>query len=239
MFWVGENNGYLIALLKDGFNLTRLWRLWWNQIDHLIKTVDCLLFFRSSKSVSVKLDKHTTIIIIIIISTWSMTKYLLFYQLISIVASESDSVWTCNLTNTSQPSSFCKEITIPISVCTDDGIFDDNQRSQKGYNKQFSQCSTKSKRKNTCPNNPTRCKQDVFNKTTYCGAHDQTCSVSSSCLSYCYSDCYPCNSRSNCDTLVAFGIAAPPNTTCFSLGRGIIPHSKVIQLIQHASAASP
>ena len=180
-----------------------------------------------------------TIIIIIIISTWSMTKYLLFYQLISIVASESDSVWTCNLTNTSQPSSFCKEITIPISVCTDDGIFDDNQRSQKGYNKQFSQCSTKSKRKNTCPNNPTRCKQDVFNKTTYCGAHDQTCSVSSSCLSYCYSDCYPCNSRSNCDTLVAFGIAAPPNTTCFSLGRGIIPHSKVIQLIQHASAASP
>ena len=180
-----------------------------------------------------------TIIIIIIISTWSMTKYLLFYQLISIVASESDSVWTCNLTNTSQPSSFCKEITIPISVCTDDGIFDDNQRSQKGFNKQFSQCSTKSKRKNTCPNNPTRCKQDVFNKTTYCGAHDQTCSVSSSCLSYCYSDCYPCNSRSNCDTLVAFGIAAPPNTTCFSLGRGIIPHSKVIQLIQHASAASP
>jgi hypothetical protein len=52
----------------------------------------------------------------------------------------------------------------------------------------------------------------------YCNVKDQQCTKDSDCLLWCYADCYPCNDRANCDTLEAFGLIAPENSTdCFSI----------------------
>ena len=158
----------------------------------------------------------------------------LIYALVPVV-SHTDSPWTCVQTNTSNSSQFCSDVKIAPLLCTSDNIFDDNQRSAKGFTKQKLQCKTKGSRKKVCPNDPTKCKYDVFNQTTYCGGNGQTCSTDDNCLSYCYDDCYPCNTRENCDLLVSFGIAAPPNAPCFSLEGGYLAHSKVLQIIRDNS----
>ena len=162
--------------------------------------------------------------------------------LLSCPTARSSSVWSCTPTNTSTPSSFCRDVPVPSHVCTDDGVFDDNQRTKKKFHSQMEQCTTLKKKKETCPNDPSQCSRDVFNKTTYCGGNDQICTNSSSssasqrdtmsnskevvelnistttCLSFCYADCYPCNDQSDCDLLVSFGVLASKNQTdCFSL----------------------
>jgi rhamnogalacturonyl hydrolase YesR len=141
-----------------------------------------------------------------------------------------DSVWSCVSTKTAvnTSSSFCRNVAIPQpGVCSDDGSFDDNQRSEHYYQKQRDQCQTLQKRQETCPNAPERCRDDVFNKSTFCGGHDQQCNPGrgrNTCLPFCYADCYPCNSKSDCDMLVSFGVSAAPDAPCFSLeGRSIPP----------------
>ena len=152
-------------------------------------------------------------------------------------------VWTCVSTKTSSKtsSSFCKDVLVPQpGVCTDDGTFDDNQRTEHYYEKQRGQCKTAKSRKETCPNSPSHCRDDVFNKSTFCGGHNQRCvpGPNDSCLPFCYADCYPCNSKSDCDMLVSFGVAAPPSAPCFSLeGRSIPPH--VVQKWKSAEGDAP
>ena len=153
----------------------------------------------------------------------------------SLPAPPSSSAWTCNFTNLTKPSTFCAPVPVPPSVCTDDGTFDDNQRSKSYYKKQQDQCSSLKKKKSVCPNSPDLCQRDILNQTSFCGGHDQSCQTSSSCLSYCYNDCYPCNTRSDCDLLVGFGILALPNQTCFSLeaaGQGLLSYSKIFHWVQ-------
>ena len=152
-------------------------------------------------------------------------------------------MWTCVSTKTSSKtsSSFCKDVLVPQpGVCTDDGTFDDNQRTEHYYEKQRGQCKTAKSRKETCPNSPSHCRDDVFNKSTFCGGHNQRCvpGPNDSCLPFCYADCYPCNSKSDCDMLVSFGVAAPPSAPCFSLeGRSIPPH--VVQKWKSAEGDAP
>ena len=159
----------------------------------------------------------------------------------------ASSVWSCTLTNLTQPSKFCASTSISPFVCTDDGVFNDNQRTASHYRKQLSQCSTAKKRANVCPNTPSLCHLNVLNKTTYCGGNDQVCQSSqfaslprsqssSQCLSYCYTDCYPCNSKDNCDLLVGFGILADVNNqSCFSLeqsGAGLLTRPALFKWLQ-------
>ena len=153
-------------------------------------------------------------------------------------------VWTCVSTNTSskRSSSFCKDVEVPQpGVCTDDGVFHDNQRTEHSYKKQRDQCKTAKGRNETCPHSPSHCRGDVFNKSTFCGGHSQRCVAGDhrfSCLPFCYADCYPCNSKSDCDMLVSFGVAAPPSAPCFSLGgRSIPPH--VVQKWTSAGGETP
>ena len=151
------------------------------------------------------------------------------------VASAS-SAWTCSATGGSKPSAFCSGVPVPRNACTDDGVFSDNQRDEKHYTKQLKQCQTLKKRRSVCPNEPDLCHRDVLNKTTFCGGHDQSCATSSTCLPYCYTDCYPCNTKDNCDMLQSFGIAAAPGQPCFSLeengqsGR-VLSHERVLRLL--------
>ena len=162
----------------------------------------------------------------------------MFVKALSILAASS--VWSCTLTNLTKPSKFCASTTISPFVCTDDGVFNNNQRTGSYYKKQLNQCSTEKKRANVCPNTPSLCHLNVLNKTTYCGGNDQACqsssqSSSSQCLSYCYTDCYPCNSKDNCDLLVGFGILADVNETCFSLeqsGAGLLTRPVLFKWLQ-------
>ena len=54
------------------------------------------------------------------------------------------------------------------------------------------------------------------NKTAYCGGTAQPCKRDSDCLATCYSDCFPCNTASNCDMLVDFGVLAAKGAPCYS-----------------------
>ena len=58
----------------------------------------------------------------------------------------------------------------------------------------------------------------TLTKDQYCGGTAQACKKDGDCLSFCYADCYPCNDKSDCDTLVAFGLVADEgDTACFSI----------------------
>jgi hypothetical protein len=152
------------------------------------------------------------------------------------------SAWTCSSTGESQPSKFCGSVPVPHNVCTDDGSFSDNQRDEKHYDKQLGQCATTKGRKSVCPNAPDMCYRDVLNKTVFCGGHDQTCATSATCLPYCYSDCFPCNTKENCDMLQSFGIAAAPGEPCFSLEQnqaGILSHGRVMTLLANTKLEIP
>lgn len=138
------------------------------------------------------------------------------------LADDDGPVWTCVSTAnaSASASSFCKSEAPPSpGVCVDDGDFDDNQRDETSYKKQQNQCATAKDRAHTCPNQPALCRRDVFNQSTWCGGHDQACDPNGKdrCLAYCYSDCFPCNTKANCDLLVSFGVAAPAGAPCFSL----------------------
>ena len=213
-------------------------------------------------------EQITIMIVAWLTLTPTLTPLLLLLVLLACPTALSSSVWSCTPTNTSVPSSFCRDVPVPPHVCTDDGVFDDNQRTKKKFRSQLQQCTTLKKKKETCPNDPSQCSRDVFNKTTYCGGNDQICTNSSSsasqrdtvvkylsnskevvemnistttttCLSFCYADCYPCNDQSDCDLLVSFGVLAPKNQTdCFSLeksngaGGRILPYPVVSRMIE-------
>ncbi len=162
--------------------------------------------------------------------------------------SSSDSIFSCTSTANASAlaSPFCTDVPIPTpGVCTDDGIWDSNQRSEEKFKEQSKQCDTEESKKKTCPNDPSQCKFDVFNKTTFCGANDQVCQdpgSSSSCLAYCYADCYPCNDKSDCDLLVSFGVVAQDGDPCFSLekqDRASLPAVYVRKLIAAARLVAP
>jgi hypothetical protein len=174
------------------------------------------------------------------------TRYIfyIFFCLFLAHLCQADGVWTCVSTNTSSKtsSSFCKDVFVPQpGVCSDDGTFDDNQRTKHYYEKQRNQCNSARSRKEVCPNSPAHCRDDVLNKSTFCGGFDQKCvpgGKTKSCLPFCYADCYPCNSKTDCDMLVSFGVAAPPGAACYSLeGRSIPP--RVFQKWKFRASASP
>ena len=147
-----------------------------------------------------------------------------------VTSTQSGSAWDCVSTIgvTNQSSEFCRGVPVPSpGACVDDGSYVANQRTEKSYIKQQGQCSTAHKRREVCPNDPSHCVDDVFNKSTWCGQYDQACDLdlgASSCLPYCWTDCFPCNDQSDCSLLVDFGVAAPAGAPCFSLeGRPIPP----------------
>ena len=79
-------------------------------------------------------------------------------------------------------------------------------RSERDYDKQRGECATEHERENICPNDPSECTAQVFSYEEYCGLYDQNCSRDADCLGYCFGDCYPCNSRSDCEILEGFGV---------------------------------
>ena len=68
---------------------------------------------------------------------------------------------------------------------------------------------------------PSVCHTQVMTtKEIFCGGTDQACKTTKECLMYCYSDCFPCNSKANCDILVGFGlVAAEGDAKCWSIFR--------------------
>lgn len=135
-------------------------------------------------------------------------------------AQKDNSVFECTEVKPSELSSFCapdfaNETKTPIKVCTDATGFTYN-RSEAGYKKQAKQCEGLIKKRKQCSNDPSACR--VLTQPEYCGAKDQVCKRDADCLAYCYADCYPCNAKGDCDTLVAFGlVAAEGDTNCFSV----------------------
>jgi hypothetical protein len=112
--------------------------------------------------------------------------------------------------------SFCEPLLprLPKKTCVDAAGY--RPRSKKEYEKQSKECSSEHKRKETCPNDPSKCKSQEFSFEEYCGVFDQSCRTDDDCLGWCYGDCFPCNTRDNCDILESFGVIAPEGTPCFS-----------------------
>ena len=143
---------------------------------------------------------------------------------IGLVAATSSTAWECVDVNASRVSPFCASTAKPMRVCSDTD--EPDYHTQAEYEKQAGECSSARKRKEQCDNDASRCKP--LTKGAYCGARSQPCKHASSCLSYCWADCFPCNERSDCDLLVAFGIAAAAGEPCWSLmnsssGRAVLP----------------
>ena len=152
--------------------------------------------------------------------------------------------WVCVSTakSAAQSSDFCKGVPVPSpGACTSNGDeYVSNHRSNDSFVEQQNQCSGPLKKHKVCPNDPTRCLDDVFNQTTWCGQYDQACAQigakKSSCLAYCWADCYPCNDAETCEMMVDFGISAEEGAPCFSLeGRNIPP--AVIARAREAAAS--
>jgi hypothetical protein len=134
-----------------------------------------------------------------------------------VATSGQDSMYTCVPVNQSQVDSFCDPLLsrLPKKTCVDATGY--RHRSKKGYQKQSKECSTELKRKANCPNDPSECaacQNMTFDE--YCGVYDQACETDEDCTGGCYSDCYPCNTRANCDMLEAFGVIEPPGKQCWS-----------------------
>lgn len=130
--------------------------------------------------------------------------------------SMKDSFFTCQPVNKSAIDTFCTQLlpSLPAATCVDAAGYP--QRSERDYDQQRDECSTAHKRKKTCPNEPSKCTTQVFTYEEYCGVYDQQCSSDKDCLGFCFSDCYPCNSRSDCEILEGFGVIAPEGAPCFS-----------------------
>jgi hypothetical protein len=123
-------------------------------------------------------------------------------------ATAKDSVFECIVVNTSALSSFCAPEfnSTPTRVCTDMGGFA-YAKTAEGYKKQAAECNGAIRRKEQCSNDPSACRAST--QPEYCGARDQSCKHASDCLAICFKDCFPCNDKGDCDTLVAFGLLAP------------------------------
>ena len=128
----------------------------------------------------------------------------------------TSSFYTCQPLNHSAVDSFCRDLlpSLPTATCLDAAGY--RKRSEHDYKKQRDECSSEHKRKKTCPNEPSECSSQVFSREEYCGVHDQRCTNDDDCIAYCFSDCYPCNDRSDCEILESFGVIAPEGAPCFS-----------------------
>ena len=127
-----------------------------------------------------------------------------------------DNFFTCQPVNKSAVDSFCEQLlpSLPTATCVDATGYP--HRSEREYEKQRGECATEHARKQICPNDPSGCTAQVFSYEECCGLYDQNCSRDADCLGYCFGDCYPCNSRSDCEILEGFGVVAPEGAPCFS-----------------------
>ena len=130
--------------------------------------------------------------------------------------------FSCIAVDSSKLSSFCRGVPAAKVCDTGGGAAFPYDRDEATFEKQLKECSTPERRRKMCPNEPSRCA--VLNQTQYCGGSDQHCVSTRECLQFCYSDCYPCNDKSDCDTLVAFGVVAQPGGKCWSLYNGTETH---------------
>jgi hypothetical protein len=146
--------------------------------------------------------------------TQMMTTQIMMATLVLSVA--GDGVYTCAPLNLSQVDDFCHPYapTFPKATCVDATGYP--RRSKAAFEKQLRECSTARSQRSMCPNDPKECTTQIFSKKEYCGVYDQQCTRDSDCLAYCYADCFPCNTRANCDTLVAFGVVAEEGAPCYS-----------------------
>ena len=124
--------------------------------------------------------------------------------------------YTCEPVNASAIDSFCRPLLsrLPKATCVDAAGY--RKRSKHEFEKQHDECSSEHKKKEVCPHDPGRCHTQVFTYEEYCGVYDQSCETDADCLAGCYADCFPCNTRSNCDILESFGVIAPEGSRCFS-----------------------
>lgn len=129
------------------------------------------------------------------------------------LATSSSGTWECVDVNASRVSPFCAGTAKPMRVCSDSE--EPEYHTQAEFEKQAAECSSARKRKEQCDNDASRCQP--LTKGAYCGARSQPCKRASSCLSFCWADCFPCNARADCEMLVAFGIAAAAGEPCWSL----------------------
>ena len=121
-------------------------------------------------------------------------------------------VWDCLEVNASLVSPFCSSTATPARVCATQNI---EYHTGASYDKQAKECTTAHKRKKQCDNDSSKCQP--LTKDAWCGGRDQPCAAAADCLSYCWADCFPCNSEADCELLVDFGIAAPAGAPCWSL----------------------
>ena len=133
---------------------------------------------------------------------------------VSASQTSGDHFWSCKPVNETKVTSFCRSDAPPSHVCMDPGGIE-YDRTESKFKKQESDCSSSKRKKHMCPNDPSKCR--TLSRGEFCGKYDQACTHTASCLAYCYADCYPCNDQADCDTLVAFGVAAEPGAPCFSI----------------------
>ena len=125
-----------------------------------------------------------------------------------------DDMYSCMAINSSAVETFCSNATLPAKTCVTGDTYN-YHKTEKLFRKQAASCSSHKKEAKQCDNDASACK--VLSFQEYCGVYDQPCRKAEDCLGFCYSDCYPCNDKSDCDTLVAFGLVAEPGKPCFSV----------------------
>lgn len=148
-------------------------------------------------------------------SPLSRMQSLVIHLLLLCVGASCNPSFSCVTVNQSLVSPFCSSAVLKPRTCSLGPEPDAYTRTAHGFKTQAQQCSTPALAADTCDNDPSACTTLSFNE--YCDVSAPLCETDADCLPFCYTDCYPCNLKADCNEFVDFGIVAKPGAPCSSV----------------------